>query len=121
MGSPIVRLVRNRLVRIAALIICVVIGVGIIKSVYTLSQKQGIIAERQQVLTQLQEKNKQLQADLQEATSSAFIQQAARDKLGLVREGDTVVIMDKSQIVHPDTQYTPPELPSWKQWWQLFF
>lgn len=121
MGSPIVRLVRSRLVRMTALVICVAIGIGIVKSVYTLSQKKGIIAERQRVLRELTAKNEELQQQLEEATSPAFIEQAARDKLGLVREGETVVIMDKSQILNPNNQKNPLELPSWKQWWSLFF
>jgi cell division protein DivIC len=110
----------RKLVRIAALVICIVVGVGIVRSVYTLSQKKGIITERQQVLTELTAKNRQLQEDLREATSPAFIEQAARDKLGLVREGETIVIMDKVPG-GPDNQKNSQELPSWKQWWQLFF
>jgi cell division protein FtsB len=114
---------RRKLIGFIILIIYIAIGIGIIRSVYTLSQKKGIITERQQVLRELTEKNRQLQEDLQEATSPAFIEQAARDKLGLVREGETVVIMDKS---HPpagglNDQKNPQELPSWKQWWKLFF
>jgi cell division protein DivIC len=118
----------RKLVRLAVLVICIVLGVGIVRSVYTLSQKKGIIAERQQVLTDLTAKNRQLQENLLEATSPAFIEQAARDKLGLVREGETVVILDKSQITNlpagkagPNDQERPRELPSWKQWWSLFF
>ena len=65
-------------------------------------------------------KNMQLQEDLREATSPAFIEQAARDKLGLVREGETIVIMDKASG-GPKTPKNPQELPSWKQWWSLFF
>ena len=121
MGSPIVRLVSSKLVRITALILCVVIGIGVVRSVYTLSQKKGIITERQQVLRGLTEKNLELQQELREATSPACIERAARDKLGLVREGETVVIMDKSRILNRDNPKNPRELPSWKQWWSLFF
>jgi cell division protein FtsB len=121
MGSPIVRLVRSRLVRITALIICIIVGIGVVRSVYTLSKKKGIIAERQQVLLTLTEKNFELQEELRQATSPAFIEKAARDKLGLVREGETVVIMDKSQNIDTNNQNNPQELPSWKQWWRLFF
>jgi cell division protein FtsB len=96
------------------------VGVGIIRSVITLSQKKGIIAERQQVLSQLQTKNKQLQEELQEATSPAFVEQEARNKLGLVKEGETVVIMNKSNP-SADGQKNLQALPSWKQWWSLFF
>jgi cell division protein DivIC len=106
--------------RAIVFIACVVIGTGILRSISTLSQKKGIFAERQQVLTLLTEKNRQLQEDLREATSAAFVEQAARDKLGLVREGETVVIMDKSQGANSN-KATVQELPPWKQWWQLFF
>ncbi len=120
MGSPIVRLVTSRVVRVTALVVCIAIGIGIVRSVYTLSQKKGIIAERQKVLIDLTTKNKLLQEDLRQATSAAFVELAARDKLGLVREGETVVIMDKSRL-ETTTRGNLLELPSWKQWWQLFF
>ncbi len=110
----------RKLVRIVALVICIIVGVGIVRSVYTLSQKKGILAERQQVLTELTAKNRQLQEDLREATSEAFIEQAARDKLGLVKEGETIVIMNKA-TGGPETPNNPQELPPWVQWWSLFF
>ncbi|MCX6793714.1 MAG: septum formation initiator family protein [Candidatus Gottesmanbacteria bacterium] len=121
MSSPIVHLIRSRLVRVVVLVICITIGIGIVRSVYTLSQKKGIMAERRQVLADLMAKNRQLQQELREATSPAFIEQAARDKMGLVRVGETVVIMDKSKILNPNNQKNSLELPSWKQWWELFF
>ena len=96
-------------------------GIGIVRSVYTLSQKKGILSERQQALSQLQLKQAQLQQKLKEATSPAFIEQAARDKLGLVKPGETVVIMDKTRLPESGTQEYSGKLPSWKQWWQLFF
>ena len=110
-----------KFVRAAVLIICIVIAVGVLRSVYALSQKRGIVGERQKALTELVRKNKQLQEDLREATSPAFIERAARDKLGLVREGETVVIMDKTATISADVQKNPQEVPSWKQWWSLFF
>jgi len=123
MGSPIVRLIRSRLVRMTAFILCVAIGIGVVRSVYTLSKKKGIVAERQRVLRELTAKNEELHQQLEEATSPAFIEQAARDKLGLVREGETVVIMDKSNPSADglNDQERSQELPSWKQWWSLFF
>jgi len=106
-----------------AFILCVAIGIGVVRSVYTLSKKKGIVAERQRVLRELTAKNEELHQQLEEATSPAFIEQAARDKLGLVREGETVVIMDKSNPPAGglNDQERSQELPSWKQWWSLFF
>jgi len=111
----------RKLIRVVVLCICIIIGIGMIRSVYRLSQKKGIIAERQQVLRRLSDKNKQLQEDLKEATGPAFIEREARDKLGLVREGETVVIMDRTQNSMTRTKENLKELPPWKQWWSLFF
>jgi cell division protein FtsB len=110
-----------KFIRFTVLVVCVVVGVGILRSVYTLSQKRGILGERQRVLSELTAKNRQLHEDLRIATNPAFIEQAARDKLGLVREGEIVVIMDKTSVANSDSQNNPQELPSWKQWWSLFF
>ncbi len=103
------------------LVILITMGIGIVRSVYTLSQKKGIISERQGVLHGLLAENSRLNEQLLEATSPAFIEQEARDKLGLVRPGETVVIMDRTQNVKTGNQKTPQDLPSWKQWWSLFF
>jgi cell division protein FtsB len=78
------------------------------------------LTEREQVLSRLTTKNKALQQELKEATSPAFIERSARDNLGLVRPGETVVIMDQSNQF-ASGQKNPQNLPSWKQWWQLFF
>jgi cell division protein FtsB len=113
--------IKSKAVRGAALVVCVFIGIGIVRSVYTLSQKKGIVTERQQVLRELSTKNGQLQQELKEATSPAFIEREARDNLGLVRQGETVVIMDRTQNSALNDQKTLQELPSWKQWRGLFF
>lgn len=122
MGSQlIVNFVRSKAMRVATLIILIAFGIGIIRSVYTLSQKKGIMAERLQVLRDLQAKNRELQQDLVEATSSAFVEAQARNKLGLVREGETIVIMEQGRNQGINNPGKLREVSSWTQWWQLFF
>jgi len=116
------KIAKNRLVRAGFLVFLVLMGVGMLRTVYTVSQKRGIVAERKAVLEAEEAKNRELQARLVEATSAAFIERQARGKLGLVKEGETVVILDKSKIQNPNDKVTQPRaLPSWKQWWELFF
>lgn len=95
------------------------VGIGIIRSVVTITQKRGIVAERKAVLTAEEAKRADLEQQLREATSSAFVERAAREKLGLVREGETVVIMDQTQA--SGSSDINQSTPSWKQWWGLFF
>ncbi len=115
------KIARNRFVRISTLIFLAIVGAGLLRAVYTISQKRGIVAERKTVLEAERVKNQELTARLQEATSAGFVERVARDKLGLVRSGETVIIMDRTQNPRTNDQKKPQDLPSWKQWWKLFF
>ena len=122
-GQLILRILRLRLVRIVVLLIFCGIGIGMIRSVIGFIEKRGVVAERQAVLDSLKAKNVALERELQNATSTAFIEKTARNKLGLVKEGETVVILDKDKInalaaSGEDSLNTPP---TWRQWWALFF
>lgn len=114
------KFVQTRLFRLTFLCVCILLAIGIMRSVVTIWQKQGIVAERRAVLEAEQSKHAQLEAKLREATGAAFIERQAREKLGLVKEGETVVIMDKSSGASRSAEATEI-LPLWKQWWKLFF
>lgn len=114
------RIFKNKLVRAGIFVMLLLVGVGALRTVYTVSQKRGIIDQRRVLLTQEEEKNKQLRQQLEEATSTAYIEQIARDSLGLVREGEHVVIVDTS-LGTPSAQTQSEQIPSWKLWWELFF
>ncbi len=119
----VVKLARNRLVRALFLLLCLMLSIGIVRSVWSLAQKKGIVGERQAVLQELEVKNKELKQRLEEATSSAFVEKQAREKLGLVREGETVVILDKAKIqaIAGAGNSMQVVMPLWRQWWKLFF
>ena len=112
---------RTRLFRAVFLLICLIIAVGVIRSVVVVTQKRGIVEERRAVLVREQAKRAGLEAALREATSTAFIERAARDKLGLVKERESVVILDKSNLIGGTQGQPPADIPSWKHWWRLFF
>lgn len=102
-------------------IVSLVLIVGLSRSIVDHWQKGGIISERQQALEREEARNRELQAKLEEATSSAFIEKEAREKLGLVKEGDTVVLIDRTENSELNDQAKTEDLPNWKKWWKLFF
>ena len=99
---------RTRLFRAVFLLICLIIAVGVIRSVVVVTQKRGIVEERRAVLVREQAKRAGLEA-------------ALREKLGLVKERESVVILDKSNLIGGTQGQPPADIPSWKQWWRLFF
>lgn len=119
-GQQVLKFFQSRLARITILLVSLLVAVGIIRSVVTIWQKHGIVAERAVVLNAEETKRADLERRLREATGSAFVERVAREKLGLVKEGEQVVIMDKFQGTGSATP-TLQDIPSWKQWWQLFF
>lgn len=121
-GEKVLLTLKNPVLRIVFLLFCLLVAVGVVRSVVTVWEKRGIVSERQAILQAEEAKHVELERQLREATSSAFIERQARDKLGLVKDGEQVVILDKSKIQGVGgTSIDTSSIPSWKQWWQLFF
>lgn len=54
------------------------------------------IAERKAEETRIKQKNQKLQDEVKMSTSDAYIEKLAREKLGLINEGETPVIDKKN-------------------------
>jgi cell division protein FtsB len=109
-------------IRLVIGIVSVFVAIGLARSITDHWHKRTIVTERQEALKREEERNRLLISKLQEATSSAFIEKEAREKLGLVKEGDTIVLLDKAQTSELHAQEDRDRsLPNWKKWWNLFF
>lgn len=71
-------------------------------------------------ILELEEKNRELRAKLEKVQGKDFIEEEAREKLGMTREGEKVIILPT--IVPPnflaDTEDRP--ISNWRRWWKLF-
>ncbi len=72
----------------------------------------------------------QLKAEAEYRESDAYVEQAAREQLGMAREGETVllptVVIPASPTPVPMTKAAPPTaasatLPNYQRWWRAFF
>lgn len=110
------------IIRFVLGVISLILCVGLMRSLYAQIFKKDAVAERQSKIANEQLRNKELKQKLEEATSSAFIEKLAREKLGMVREGDTVVLIDTSRVLN-NTQISPDakRKSNWSLWWGLFF
>ncbi len=85
-------------------------------------KKKDIVKEREVVLSRVERESQQFKKQLEEAQTPAFIEKAARDKLGLVKPGEIVVLLGTSQATSSVSLREPrEESANWKQWWKLFF
>lgn len=111
---------RGRVVRIIVMIVSLGLAVSAGRTILELWQRRDIVRERAQELTKLREENMTLERTLQDIGGEAYAEKIARDKLGMVREGETIVIMPQEENSNQKTE-NKEALPNWKKWWKLFF
>jgi cell division protein FtsB len=109
---------------ILAALVTVFFGYNLIAQITSTLKQADKLQSASQALFSLELKNKELKDKLSEVKSPEFVEKEARDKLGLAREGETVIIIpdDKLKQVLGSTQKNvEAKLPNWLGWWQLFF
>jgi len=114
----------RRMVRFIVIVVSIVMVINLSRSIWDLWRRRDVLGERQEVLRRAEEENKRLQSELEYAQSPEFIEQEARNRLGLGREGETIVLMPKFQISSTKSQTNEEKeenAPNWKRWWRLFF
>ena len=111
--------------RISFLIIIIIlffIILHLLTSIYDLWHKQDLLTNSRQELQQTKQENISLHQQLKKVTSPQFLDQEARDKLLLVKPGESEVLIDQNLLQasgSADTHKAPK--PYWQQWLDLFF
>ena len=107
-----------------------VVGLVLILVIFNLvnqiSSTMGVskrLKEAADDVSRAQIKNKELKDKLSWIKSPKFVEEIARNKLGLVKDGETIVIIpeDKIKEILGATESAEPRLPNWKGWLKLFW
>jgi cell division protein FtsB len=116
---------RSKLFRLVAIGAGLVIVWGLVVSVLDLNQRGDIVGELETELEIAEAENSRLKRDLEEAESPEFVEREAREKLGLARPGESIVIISTPMTdagpagFAPESTATPPQ-PGMKAWIELF-
>lgn len=110
-----------RLFRLIVIIVSLILVVNVSRSMYSLWAKRDTVQERKNVLTQLKKENEELRRKLNNVQSQEFVEQEARNKLGLVKEGETIVLVPNDPSAGSGQANPPAKVPNWQKWWGLFF
>ncbi len=116
---------RHPLFRLVVTLVSLTLIVNLSRSIYSLWKKRDIVRQREEVLGKLKADSEELERKLTEAQSPEYVEKIAREKLGLAKEGETIVLVpnDKStnlQMTNGEDKIQENE-PNWKKWWKLFF
>lgn len=96
-------------------------------SLYTLARKSDVVSEREQQLHSLEKEQESLKKRYSETNTAFFIEEEARNKLGLVKPGETLVYIQKdasesaTQTQNEESTTSRAEITILQQWWNVFF
>lgn len=99
----------------------VLVIITLVGSLFDFWRRHDYVEDRRRALAREQVENKRLKEALAEAQTPQFAEKQARDKLGLVKEGETVVIVDLRPEAGNKVEGKPTQAENWKQWMRLFF
>ncbi len=115
----------KRALLIAILILFIALFYSLGKQIYDSLGSSYRLDQSTDEIAALQKKNSDLKRKLAEVDSSEFIEQQARDKLNMAKDGETVVIIPQAQInqvlgVEKKIEDLP-QIPYYQGWIKLFF
>lgn len=112
---------KKALVGWGVLLLSLLLTISLVRSLYENWRKGDVVRERRNQLERLEQENLRLKQNLEFARTPEFVEREARDKLGLAKPGEVVVILTQPQATPASQAATGAIGPSWKQWWRLFF
>ena len=121
----LIKLKFKSLLGYTAWILVAVLLVSTVKNINRVISIRKQVEEERERIQKMQADNAKLQAQIAEAQGSDFIEKQIRDKLGLSKEGEAIVVLPDESIVKsfapPITasEETLPD-PNWKKWLKLF-
>lgn len=91
-------------------------------SIYNLWQKQHLITRIQTELEQEKKRNKELKEKITQAQSVEFIEEEARNKLFMVKEGEQEILISRKLLEPQGGGNNEPSIRSnWQQWIEVLF
>lgn len=107
------------------LIIFVVLVSSFIKSIKRIKEGDVLIEKTNIKLEKLNQENKKLEDQLKITQSEEFVEKQLRDKLGLAKEGEIILVLPDNETLKKLAPVMPSEeeiilKPNWMKWIDLF-
>ncbi|MBX4205750.1 septum formation initiator family protein [Candidatus Microgenomates bacterium] len=108
-----------------AIFIGILLTITLIRNILVISSANQKMQNLKKEIVDINIKNENLKKQIQISSTEEFKEQQARDKLGLVKEGETIIVLPETEILKKfspkieEEQETLPE-PNWKKWLNLF-
>lgn len=121
------RKIGTKLVSLASywiIVLIVLLLISLARNILRVVSANKKIESVRQEVTELEKENNSLQAQLEFVSSGEYLEKEARDKLGLAKEGEIVVILPDEEVLQKIAPVTHGEefIPksNWQKWLDLF-
>lgn len=112
---------KRNLLLISGILISIVLIFNSSRRILSLRTTSGQVTQAQEKLGEIRKENENLKRELEYKQSQQFQEAEIRNKLGLAREGEAVVIVPKEDV---DSQSSIDDSqkrkPNWEKWKELF-
>lgn len=124
------KILNLKIVRITLLVLGIYICIQMGRNLVFLWGAGGRVTEAEQKLKELELRNKMLEDQAKGIGTPEFAERQAREKLGLVKEGEVIYVLPPEEIQRLANslreEYFPQsqgreELATWQKWWKYFF
>lgn len=115
---------KDRFISSVLLVLGLYLIVSLSRNIFSLIKKGEEIKRESLKVEKLRAENEELKGQLEYASSPEFIEKEAREKLGLAKEGEQVVVLPENVeeiVLDKEKDKGKEELPNWKRWYRLFF
>ncbi|MCX6705179.1 MAG: septum formation initiator family protein [Candidatus Woesebacteria bacterium] len=115
----------KKLLGVATWVLVLLLFLSTIKNVGRVGNINSAVQKEKDKVEKMKEENAKLEAQIAQTQGSAFIEKQIRDKLGLAKEGEAIVVLPDVGILRklapqmPIEENTLPD-PNWKKWLNLF-
>ena len=107
------------------LVLTILMAISLIRNIIRIRKVDDKIDMAREKVVKLKKKNIDLQAQLEIAQSDEYIERQIRNELGLVKEGERIVVLPEDAVLEklvvdrPQKEESLPD-PIWKKWAKMF-
>lgn len=106
-------------------LLIVLLGLSVARNIEASARIRSEVAAEEARVAKMQEDNRRLEAQIAESQGGNFIEKQIRDKLGLVKSGEAIVVLPDEETLRklapeePESTEILPD-PNYRRWLKLF-
>jgi len=117
----------RRVKKIVVVFLFLLVLVSVLRGVSRLISSRDRVETTKAKLEELKKEQERLKFELEAVSSDYYRDKQARDKLGLAKEGEKVVVLPSEEILRRlsprklELEKNEAKEPNWRKWAKLFF